>query len=109
MIAARFKFRGPEIAKTRQNQPEIQLFANLTNLELEYFNQTWSICVSLLGDKKNKTNFPSRSKVMVIKVEIRSNRQNRPQHYHMGVGCKNEHFQKHRGPSLFDAENCSDK
>ena len=82
MIAARFKFRGPEIAKTRQNQPEIQLFANLTNLELEYFNQTWSICVSLLGDKKKqKKNFPSRSKVMVIKVEIRSNRRNRPQHY----------------------------
>ena len=27
----------------------------------------------------------------------------------LGVGYKNEHFQKHRGPSLFDAEYCSDE
>ena len=50
---------------------------------------------------------------MVIKVEIRSNRRNRPQHYlihlSLGVGYKNDHFQKHRGPNLFDAEYCSDE
>ena len=39
MIAARFKFRRPEIVKNHGIQPEIQLFAILTKLNSTFFNE----------------------------------------------------------------------